>query len=108
VLALILAAVTIPLHALCLTPQWTATRTHPDPGAALNPHAATVLRSRAFIALTAAMTLAGFGAARRWCASPLGRPGGGARAGAQGAGRSGPVAAGQPDRGARCRGDLCV
>lgn len=62
VLAAILAAVTIPLHALCLTPPWTSgSRTRAGTDTADSAHAATVLRSRAFIALSAAVTLAAFG-----------------------------------------------
>ncbi|MEO3891468.1 MFS transporter [Nonomuraea sp. B5E05] len=57
-LAVILGAVTIPLHALALTPPW--------PGASRvahrqDPHPATVVRSRAFIMLTVAMSAAALG-----------------------------------------------
>lgn len=62
VLAVVLAVVTIPAHALFLTPPWTATHTRAEPGgAASKSHAATVLRSRTFIGLAAAMTVAAFG-----------------------------------------------
>lgn len=61
ILAAILAIVTIPLHAVFLTPPWTTTRTRTGPAATDRAHARAVLRSRPFITLTAAMTLAAFG-----------------------------------------------
>jgi MFS family permease len=67
VLGAVLAVVTIPLHALLLTPPWTATsatRTHADPDThtdAGTNSPATILRSRAFITLSAAVTVTAFG-----------------------------------------------
>jgi MFS family permease len=60
-LAVVLAVVTIPLHALCLTPPWTKTRQQAQAPAGPNPQAANVLRNRGFLILTAAMAVAGFG-----------------------------------------------
>ncbi|MDS1271593.1 MFS transporter [Lipingzhangella sp. LS1_29] len=70
VLAGVLAVVVIPLHALALTPSWhrptAGTTPHGQSGAAdaTGPENAIgpILRSRAFIALTTALTLAAFGA----------------------------------------------
>jgi MFS family permease len=62
VLGAILAVVTIPLHAVLLTPPWAAhARTPTDPGQADRAHASAVMRSRSFITLAAAVTLAAFG-----------------------------------------------
>jgi MFS family permease len=58
-LAAILAVVTIPLHALCLTPPWPArggSGSHQR-----DEHARSVVRSWTFSTLTAAMTFAAFG-----------------------------------------------
>lgn len=65
VLGAVLAVVTIPLHALLLTPPWTAapvsaSRAHATPEAGVHSPAA-VLRSRAFITLSAAVTVTAFG-----------------------------------------------
>lgn len=63
-LAAILAVVTVPLHALCLTPPWAQSRHQAESSAGLSLHAAhvsTVVRSRGFLTLTAAMAVAGFG-----------------------------------------------
>lgn len=62
-LGAVLAVVTIPLHAMLLTPPWTAasaTRTATGTPAGGNSPTA-VLRSRAFIALSAAVTVTAFG-----------------------------------------------
>jgi predicted MFS family arabinose efflux permease len=61
-LAAILAVVTIPLHALCLTPPWPA-RSDGSGGDAphQDEHARSVVRSGTFFTLTAAMTFAAFG-----------------------------------------------
>jgi MFS family permease len=63
-LAVILAAVTIPLHALCLTPRWPAHGPGRQPGEPpddRDTHARAVIRSPTFVTLTTAMTLAAFG-----------------------------------------------
>jgi MFS family permease len=60
VLAAVLAVVTIPAHALFLTPAWPAEQaTHHDPGAMA--HVRLVLRTRAFWCIVIAMTVAAFG-----------------------------------------------
>lgn len=62
VLAVILAVVTIPLHALCLTPPWSADATGQEPGSRhRDDHARSVVRSGAFITLDMAMTIGAFG-----------------------------------------------
>jgi MFS family permease len=60
VLAVLLGVVTLPLHALCLGPAWPADERRPGPGAGTD-HVRTVVRSRAFRCLVAAMALAAFG-----------------------------------------------
>jgi MFS family permease len=60
VLGAVLAVVTIPLHALCLTPPWHAGDRRAGPGDR-DAHARSVVRSRTFTTLTCAMTLAAFG-----------------------------------------------
>lgn len=72
-LALVLAAVTIPLHALALTPPWTATSAEPavTPTASLSSDSASasvssVIRSRGFLLLSGALTVTAFG---MYCAS---------------------------------------
>lgn len=64
VLAGVLAAVTIPLHALALRPPWPPTTTQPTPDTTGThqdgDRAAAVVGSRAFLALLAAVTLSGF------------------------------------------------
>ncbi|MDT7620702.1 MAG: hypothetical protein QOF99_1603 [Pseudonocardiales bacterium] len=62
VLAGVLALVTIPLHACCLTPRWPGRRQR-DPAVRAEDlaHSASVLRSRPFLVLVAVMTLTGFG-----------------------------------------------
>jgi MFS family permease len=60
VLAGILAVVTVPLHALLLTPPWRPRGTAHDP-AADDDHARSVLRSPRFTAVTAVMTVGAFG-----------------------------------------------
>jgi MFS family permease len=56
VLAVLLAAITLPGHAFGLRPPWTAAESHPH-----HPHAPdAVARSGAFIALAVAMSLAAF------------------------------------------------
>lgn len=63
VLAAVLAVVTIPLHALCLTPPWPArARDRAREERVRHTHARSVVRSRTFITLTVAMTFAAFGA----------------------------------------------
>ncbi|GLY86746.1 MFS transporter [Actinoallomurus iriomotensis] len=59
-LAVILGVVTVPLHALCLTPPWRHGRTRGAPNER-DAHARAVVRSRPFAVLTAAMTCAAFG-----------------------------------------------
>lgn len=60
VLAVVLAAVTIPVHAVCLTPPWPAEHTaRDDPGAMA--HVRRALRTRAFWCLVVGMTVAAFG-----------------------------------------------
>jgi predicted MFS family arabinose efflux permease len=63
VLAGVLALVTIPLHACCLTPRWPGQRRRRDPAERAEDlaHSASVLRSRPFVVLVAVMTLTGFG-----------------------------------------------
>jgi predicted MFS family arabinose efflux permease len=62
VLAAILAVVTIPLHALCLTPPWPARGEGGGEDApSRDDHARSVVRSRTFVTLTVAMTFAAFG-----------------------------------------------
>lgn len=65
VLAAILGAVTIPLHALCLTPPWHGRGPRTEDGNAARDeelaHSRTVVRSRAFLVLVAVMTVGGFG-----------------------------------------------
>jgi MFS family permease len=60
-LAAVLGVVTVPLHALCLTPPWPAR--HRDRRAREGPgtHARSVVRSRTFVGVTTAMTVAAFG-----------------------------------------------
>jgi len=60
VLAVLLGAVTLPLHALCLGPAWPADERRRAPGAGTD-HVRTVVRSRAFRCLVVAMALAAFG-----------------------------------------------
>lgn len=60
VLALLLAAVTIPLHAACLTPPWPAGTDRHRPGRTPG-HIRAVLRDRAFAFLVLATALAAFG-----------------------------------------------
>lgn len=63
VLAGVLAAVTIPLHALALRPPWPPAATASTPHATgTHPHdgLTAVVRSRAFLTLLAAVTLGGF------------------------------------------------
>lgn len=60
VLAVVLAVVTVPAHALLLSPAWPAERaSHHDPGAMA--HVRRVLRTRAFWCVVTAMTVASFG-----------------------------------------------
>lgn len=60
VLAVLLVAVTVPVHVACLTPRWPAERvTRHDPGA--RAHVQSALRTRAFWCLVLAMTVAAFG-----------------------------------------------
>jgi predicted MFS family arabinose efflux permease len=61
VLAVILAVVTIPLHALCLTPPWPARESGGEGARRRDDHARSVVRSGTFVTLTAAMTFAAFG-----------------------------------------------
>ncbi|MBO0827427.1 MAG: MFS transporter [Streptosporangiales bacterium] len=62
VLAVLLAAVTIPVHVACLTPTWPAEHaTRHGPGAGAAAHVRRVLRTRAFWCLVVAMTVAAFG-----------------------------------------------
>lgn len=58
VLALVLAVVTIPLHAVFLRVPWKVTV---SPGPGVDDSARSVIRSGRFVALTAVMALAGFG-----------------------------------------------
>jgi MFS family permease len=58
-LGLILAVVTVPLHALCLTPPWRPAGRRAPRGP--DDHARTVIRSAPFVVVTAAMTLGAFG-----------------------------------------------
>jgi len=60
VLAVVLAVVTVPLHALLLTPPWRPRGTAPDPAADAD-HARVVLRSPRFTLVTAVMTVGAFG-----------------------------------------------
>ncbi|MGA6224333.1 MFS transporter [Streptomyces umbrinus] len=57
ILAVILAAITIPAHALALRTPWPPAPTHRTPRA---PNSPAVTRSRPFLLLTAALTLNGF------------------------------------------------
>lgn len=59
VLAAVLGVVTIPLHALALTPSWPERA--PDDDTDDAEHAGRVLRSRRFLGLAVVMTVAGFG-----------------------------------------------
>ncbi|WP_329247279.1 MFS transporter [Actinoallomurus sp. NBC_01490] len=59
-LAVILGVVTVPLHALCLTPPWRHGRARGAPSER-DAHARAVVRSGPFVVLTAAMTCAAFG-----------------------------------------------
>jgi MFS family permease len=59
-LAVVLAVITVPLHALCLTPPWMRTRRQGRPSGR-DAHAVAVLRSRRFLTLTTAMAMAAFG-----------------------------------------------
>lgn len=61
VLAAVLGVVTIPLHALFLSPPWPAHDHAGHGGAGPSEHARRVLRSRPFGILTAAMATAAFG-----------------------------------------------
>jgi MFS family permease len=58
VLAAVLGVVTLPLHAVMLTPEWPAVR---QPGRIPPQEVSTVVRSRAFSVLVAAMALGTFG-----------------------------------------------
>jgi MFS family permease len=58
VLAVLLGAITIPLHATCLTPPWPA---HSHPRERITGHVRAVLRDRAFPFLVIAMVLAALG-----------------------------------------------
>ncbi|MCD2189346.1 MFS transporter [Actinomycetospora soli] len=58
VLALVLAVVTLPLHALALRVPWTPVRVRPG---AVDDTARAVIRSPRFVGLAAALALAGFG-----------------------------------------------
>ena len=60
VLAAVLAVVTVPLHALLLTPPWRPRGDAPDP-AADDEHARAVLRSPRFVGVTVVMTVGAFG-----------------------------------------------
>jgi len=60
-LGAILAVVTIPLHALCLTPPWHAGDRGRRAPEGRDSHAHSVVRGRTFATLTCAMTLAAFG-----------------------------------------------
>jgi MFS family permease len=59
-LAVVLAVVTVPLHALCLTPPWMRTRRQ-GRASGRDAHAVAVLRSPRFLTLTTAMAMAAFG-----------------------------------------------
>jgi MFS family permease len=61
VLACVLAVVTIPLHALCLTPSWPSAKGRSDAAARPGSGLPSVLRSPRFLALSAAMATAAFG-----------------------------------------------
>jgi predicted MFS family arabinose efflux permease len=61
VLAMLLAAVTIPGHALCLTPAWPGKARDDRGHERAAGHIRTVVRDRAFPFLVAAMVLAAFG-----------------------------------------------
>ncbi|MQA83808.1 MAG: MFS transporter [Streptosporangiales bacterium] len=61
VLAAVLGAVTIPLHALCLTAPWPGAHHTGHAREGSTPHARRVLRSRSFGILAAAMATAAFG-----------------------------------------------
>lgn len=63
VLAVVLLAVTVPLHALCLTPPWPGRlgARRPGHGERDREHSGAVLRSRPFLVLVTVMTLTGFG-----------------------------------------------
>ncbi|MCZ7431133.1 MFS transporter [Streptomyces sp. WMMC1477] len=58
ILALVLAAVTVPLHALCLRSPWPAERA--SPARRVHGHRRSVALSRPFLILAVAMTLASF------------------------------------------------
>lgn len=60
VLAVVLGLVTIPLHAMFLTPGWRR-RSHPGHTATGAGSIATTVRSRPFVLLTTGLALAGFG-----------------------------------------------
>ncbi|MQA81781.1 MAG: MFS transporter [Streptosporangiales bacterium] len=60
VLAVVLGAVTIPLHALCLTPPWPEAP-RPNRYEPTNGNARTVVRGRSFAFLTITMALGAFG-----------------------------------------------
>jgi MFS family permease len=60
-LAAVLAVVTIPLHALVLTPPWTPVRSHDEPGGAPAASVASTVRSPGFLLLSGALTLTAFG-----------------------------------------------
>ena len=61
VLAMLLAAVTIPVHALCLTPAWPGKAQDDRGHERAAGHIRAVVRDRAFLFLVAAMVLAAFG-----------------------------------------------
>ncbi|MBO0878503.1 MAG: MFS transporter, partial [Pseudonocardia sp.] len=64
VLAVVLLVVTVPLHALCLTPPWPGGSGRSRTTAAREQdreHSGAVLRSRPFLVLVTVMTLSGFG-----------------------------------------------
>jgi MFS family permease len=64
VLAVVLLAVTVPLHALCLTPAWPGHREGAQRRTSSErdrEHSGAVVRSRPFLVLVAVMTLTGFG-----------------------------------------------
>jgi MFS family permease len=60
VLAGVLAVVTVPLHALLLTPPWRHREAAPDPAGDAD-HARAVLRSPRFVVVTAVLTVGAFG-----------------------------------------------
>jgi MFS family permease len=61
VLAVVLAVVTIPLHAFALTPPWTPVRPHHESGDSTPVSVASIVRSPGFLLLSGALTLTAFG-----------------------------------------------